>query len=433
MRTEDISTRQFRTSMLDALPGALPQRVVLALVPPLFLVGAWGMWTSHLLATFTTLLLGGLFALSPRMVSLFGTASTGHVLAGAIVSTVVLPVALDDLPAGTLFGLAAVPFITASWLREREGLQWSGGAASIALLLALRFAALGQTTSALWAFSSLAVIASSAGLSLAFRDALRSASNGDTDPRQRSLEKEYQAVLEALETALGSSAKKDRFLSLMSFELRTPLTAIMGYSEMLAEVMEDVGEPEDVEDSRAIQRSSKRLLHVVDDILDLSQVGAGTLELRRAPVDLTAIVRLALDEVHANHPDIVLDTEIAQIGLIMGDYDRLGRIVTNLAEQVLKAAQPGEHVRVLLVGRIRAVSLVLESGPGRLEREDVQRLRDGLQQPVDEKPLHLGLELTVADSLLHTMLGELSIERGQRGQARFIATLPVEPAFGSEG
>jgi signal transduction histidine kinase len=233
--------------------------------------------------------------------------------------------------------------------------------------------------------------------------------------------------------ALGSSARKDRFLSLMSFELRTPLTAILGYSELLSEVLEDVGTEDDVADTRAIETSSRRLLAVVDDIVDLSQIGAGTLELRDAPVDLTAVVNRALDTVRAENPTVQVSAEIARTGLIMGDHERLGRLVSNLVGQVVKGSATGERAHVLLTSRVRAVSLIVESPPDRADGEAIRRLRQGLQQPIDEKPVHLGLELTVADSLARAMGGELSVDRGARGEIRFIVTLAAKPAFATEG
>jgi signal transduction histidine kinase len=416
--------------MLKTLPAALPQRILLSAVPPMTILAGWGWASGHYQVTVAMLLLGSVFAFTPRLVSNRGTSFAGHAAACAWVAAVILPVAIWDAPMGVVLALAGLPFLASAWLSRVEAMQWSTAPMILIGLLAVKAYLKGNVDDAAIAALTVVVLVTSTGMAYAFRDALQVVSS-DTDPRQRGLEREYEAVLEALETALGSSAKKDRFLSLMSFELRTPLTAIMGYSELLGEILEDIGPEHDVRETRAIEASSRRLLHVVDDILDLSQIGAGTLELRYAPVDLAAIVRLALDSTSADHPHVRLNAEIAQTGLIMGDYDRMGRVVSNLAAQAMKGAVRGETVRVLLTGRIRAVSLIVESAPDRAGPEDIKRIRDGLKQPVDEKPMHLGLELTVADSLLRSMQGELSVDRGPRGELRFIATLPIRQAFQS--
>lgn len=431
MRTEEPSTPStLATSMLKTLPATLPTRVVLAMVPPLVIAGAWSVATGTYAVTLSLLALGALLAASPRLVSSYGTYGAGHTLAAGTVAALVLPVAIGDAPI-LLFGcLTLVPFLTAAWLSEKDTMQWSGGTAVLVGLLGARSTLRGTSDDLVTTLGVMVAIGSAAAVALAFRDALQVVSAG-TDPRHRNLEREYQSLLEALESALGSSAKKDRFLSLMSFELRTPLTAIMGYSELLGEVLEDIGTEHDVRETRAIEASSRRLLSVVDDILDLSQIGAGTLELRAAPIDLSAIVHHALETVLAEHPKINVSAEIAQTGLIMGDHERLGRIVSNLVAQVVKGATAGETLHVLLTGRIRAVSLIVESPPDRVEPSDIRRLRDGLAQPIDEKPIHLGLELAVADSLTRTLGGELAIDRGSRGELRFIVTLPVTAAFDS--
>ncbi|MCB9672321.1 MAG: HAMP domain-containing histidine kinase [Alphaproteobacteria bacterium] len=429
MPTEQLTgTRRFRTQVYDVIPGTLPQRALVALSPLLVGTGVWGLLSTNYAATLTMLFLGSLFALSPRLVATQGTAIAGQVLCAAIVAASVLPVAVAGAPAGLLLLLGSVPFVAYAWLGTKDALQWAAGPGAVVALLGVRAGALGDLEAAAWCGVAGLSIASGTGFAYAFRDAMSTASKG-ADPRQPSLEREYHAVLEALEMALGTSAKKDRFLALMSFELRTPLTAIMGYSELLGEVLEDIGTEHDVRETRAIEDSSRRLLHVVDDILDLSQITEGTLELRSAPVDLQAVVKLGLQQAMRDHTSVRLSAEVAQTGLVFADQARVGRLVSNLASQALKGAVAGDTLRVLLTSRVRAASLVVEGPPDRVEHDDVRRLREGLQQPIDERPIQLGLELTMADALLRAMGGDLVIERGPRAQIRFLATLPLEPAF----
>lgn len=430
MPTDQLTstTRMFRSHVVDAMPGALPQRVLLASTPLLLGISAWGLAEGYYVVTSTMLVVGGLFALSPRLVAASGTAITGHVLATVLVTAVILPVAVGGASYALLLLVSMLPFIVYAWLGPREAVQWSLGPAIAMLLLGVKASLRAQPEAAGWAWFAVGALLTTTGFAFAFRDAMTVVSRGQ-DPRNQSLEREYHAVLEALEMALGTSAKKDRFLALMSFELRTPLTAIMGYSELLGEILEDIGDERDVRETRAIQASSERLLHVVDDILDLSQITEGTLELRSSPVDLAAIVRHALQEVRKSHRGVRVSAEIAHTGLVMGDAGRLGRLVTNLAGLSLKGARPGDDVRVLLTSRVRAASLVFEGPPDQFEIEDLRRLKDGLELPVDDRPLQLGLELTMADALLRAFGGELSLERGPRAQVRLIATMPVDPAF----
>src|SRR4029078_4873526 len=83
------------------------------------------------------------------------------------------------------------------------------------------------------------------------------------------------------QTLAEASDHKSRFLANMSHELRTPLNAIIGYSEMLQEDAEDLGQASFVEDLTKINSSGKHLLGLINDVLDLSKMGGGRMELVR--------------------------------------------------------------------------------------------------------------------------------------------------------
>ncbi len=424
---ERTSTRRMWVGMAG-MTRALPQRVLLACSPALLALGVWGWVAGAPVVTVVALAIGSSFAFTPKLVAALGTSMTGQILAAVVVTGVVVPVAVEAAPVEASLGIALLPPIVFAWLSIRDALQWSVGALGVVLFVGLGSALGGSPEDARIAALAAAMLVCTAGLGYAYRAAMVASVHG-IDPREQAVEQAYHAALDALEMALGTSAKKDRFLALMSFELRTPLTAILGYAELLGEVMEEVGSETDVRETRAIETCSRRLLHVVDDILDLSQIPDGTLELRSDPVDLGAVVRAALKQALQAHRSIRLSAEIAQTGLVLGDANRLTRVVMNMVAHALRGATPGDPLRVLLTSRVREVTLVMEGPPDRVEAEDLRRLRDGMRLPIDERPLQIGLELTMADALLRAMGGELHVERGPSAQLRLLARLPVEQAF----
>src|SRR6185369_3550698 len=97
-------------------------------------------------------------------------------------------------------------------------------------------------------------------------------------------------LLEAKEAAEAASKVKSSFLANMSHELRTPLNAIIGYSELLAEDAQDRGDEPSIKDLQKIQAAGKHLLGLINDILDLSKIEAGRMDLYLERVSLARLV-----------------------------------------------------------------------------------------------------------------------------------------------
>ena len=99
-----------------------------------------------------------------------------------------------------------------------------------------------------------------------------------------------EALLRAKDAAVAASLAKSQFLANMSHELRTPLNAIIGYSEMLQEPREDEGQRRSIPDLQKIHAAGKHLQSLIDDILDLSKIEAGKMELFFETFDVAAMV-----------------------------------------------------------------------------------------------------------------------------------------------
>jgi signal transduction histidine kinase len=97
----------------------------------------------------------------------------------------------------------------------------------------------------------------------------------------------------AREEAESANVSKSQFLTAMSHELRTPLNAIIGYSEMLMEEAEDDGRASDIADLQRVLSSARQLLHLINDILDLSKIEAGRMDVTASEFDVAALVNEA--------------------------------------------------------------------------------------------------------------------------------------------
>ncbi len=149
----------------------------------------------------------------------------------------------------------------------------------------------------------------------------------------------------AKEKAENSDKAKSEFLANMSHELRTPLNSILGTISLLQE-MSAAGEQKQMIDTVAI--SSKSLLDIVNDILDLSKIEAGALQLEKIGFDLSYVLRNVIDRLeplaHLKHLTIMPPVETS-VPFVLGDPSRIERVFTNLISNAIKYTDQG-YVRV---------------------------------------------------------------------------------------
>ncbi len=166
----------------------------------------------------------------------------------------------------------------------------------------------------------------------------------------RKSNEELQSLLieldEARAEAVDANEAKSAFLANMSHELRTPLNAIIGYAELLEEDLEDMGINEGIKDLSKIRNAGGHLLALINDILDLSKIEAGRLDLFFESVSVGAFVRdvveLTMPLVERNKNMLVLDVpEDEALGRIWADPTRLRQALSNLLSNAAKFTSGG--------------------------------------------------------------------------------------------
>jgi signal transduction histidine kinase len=181
----------------------------------------------------------------------------------------------------------------------------------------------------------------------------------DITARKRA-EEELRIAKEAAEQA---SLAKSTFLANMSHELRTPLNAILGYGEMLQEEARDLGQDYMITDLRKIHAAGKHLLNLINDILDLSKIEAGKMELFLETAEVSALVRDVVSTIQplVGKQDNTLEVRCPEgIGSIHCDVTKLRQALFNLLSNACKFTDRGTIVlRVTRESRGRDLS----SGP----------------------------------------------------------------------
>jgi len=161
---------------------------------------------------------------------------------------------------------------------------------------------------------------------------------------------ERTAALEASRAELERlNGQKNRLLGTAAHDLRNPLTAVQAFAELLE--AGDLGslDPKQREVLRRIRASSEYMLALVNDLLDVSKIEAGRLELRRAPQDLLAVVReaVATCQLLANPKRITIAvTEADSLPIVFLDRTRIEQVLSNLIGNAIKYSHPGSAVEI---------------------------------------------------------------------------------------
>ena len=235
----------------------------------------------------------------------------------------------------------------------------------------------------------------------------------------------------AVEDAEQANQLKDEFLATVSHELRTPLNAILGWARML-----DAKQlpPDRVEKGIAtIKRNASALSHIIEDLLDVSRIAAGTLRIVSAPVDLIAVSMSALEVVRplamAKKVELWFAPDHRDIKSVDADAGRLEQVIWNLLANAIKFTPDGGRVE-LTVGRAGGVMeiRVADTGQG-MSAEFLPRVFDRFRQAdgaTTRRHSGLGLGLALVRQLVELHRGTVEAQSPGVGLgATFIVRLPI--------
>jgi signal transduction histidine kinase len=231
----------------------------------------------------------------------------------------------------------------------------------------------------------------------------------------------------------AASHHKSEFLANMSHELRTPLNAISGFSQVLRKRLYGEINDKQAEYLDEILASSRDLLTLIDDVLDLSKVEAGQIELDIAPFSLPATLERGLVVVgeRATKGDVrVSFASEPGIDMVSGDERRVRQVVLNLLWNAVKFTPPGGSVDVgatRVNGEVRVS--VADTGPG-IAPDDQARIFEEFQQAAAgrEQREGTGLGLALSKRLVELHGGRIWVESEPGKGSTFLFTLPAPPA-----
>lgn len=247
--------------------------------------------------------------------------------------------------------------------------------------------------------------------------------------RRKRVEK---ALLLAKEEAERASKFKDRFLSTMSHELRTPLNAVLGFSDLLSDPRYGELNERQQRYVNHINTAGRHLLRLISDILDLSKIEAGRMEISSEDLAVTGIFGEVISALRplAEKKTQLLETSVDRDVAVHADATRFKQILLNLAGNAIKFTPEGGRIELTAqkAGNTVQVS-VQDNGPG-IPKEEQRRIFDAFYRlrKSGENVEGTGLGLAITESLVKLQGGALGLESEPGRGSRFYFNLPAAAA-----
>jgi len=247
---------------------------------------------------------------------------------------------------------------------------------------------------------------------------------------EKRIEERTAELALAKERAESADRLKSAFLAAMSHELRTPLNSIIGFTGIVLQGLPGPLNPEQAKQLGMVQASARHLLDLINDILDLSKIEAGQLQVETQPFDARKSVETVMHLVTplAEKKSLRLSADVSpEVGEMTGDRRRFEQVLINLINNALKFTEKG-YVRVeCAVDDCKLVTRVVDTGIG-IKPEDTGKLFQAFQQVdvgLSRNHEGTGLGLSICKRLVEKMGGRIWVESQWGVGSVFAFTLPL--------
>ena len=239
-----------------------------------------------------------------------------------------------------------------------------------------------------------------------------------------------EQLVTATERAEESDRLKSAFLATMSHELRTPLNSIIGFTGILHQGLAGPLNDEQKKQLGMVQNSARHLLELINDVLDISKIEAGQLEITRNPFDLRGSLKKVVNLVFPMAEKKGLPIHLHMTGTLdkfMGDQRRIEQIVINLLNNAIKFTEKGEIRVSCSLQDSKVILSVGDSGIG-IKPEDVETIFKPFRQidtGLSRKYEGTGLGLSITRKLVDMMGGEIQVKSQEGAGSTFSVILPA--------
>jgi signal transduction histidine kinase/ActR/RegA family two-component response regulator len=240
----------------------------------------------------------------------------------------------------------------------------------------------------------------------------------------------YRQAEQRQREAEEAARAKEEFVAVLSHELRTPLGAMLGWVRMLRTRRLDADRA--AQGLETLERNVRLLGRLIEDLLDVSRIVAGKMQLEKRPVDVGPVIEAAVEKLRPDAEGNRVAIEIAAgsgAALVLGDPVRLEQILTNLVSNAVKFTPAGGRVSVKLVRADNEIKIIVRDTGEGIDPQVLPYVFDRFRQVDGTRTRRqggLGLGLAIVRSLTQLHGGTVAAESAGRGAgATFTVALPV--------
>ena len=223
-------------------------------------------------------------------------------------------------------------------------------------------------------------------------------------------------------------AKRNEFISVVVHELKTPISSLKGYTQLLGRRLSRAGDEQSAQLTTRMDQQVNRLTGLVNDLLDVSRIEGGKLQLRKTSFDFDALVDEVMSDVQLTTEQQRLLKEGQTQKTLWGDRERIGQVLTNLLSNAIKYAPNTDEIIVTLASDYQSVTVsVQDFGPGIPEayQKAVFEPFYQIEGPGRHTASGLGLGLAIASDLIKRHNGCIKVESEEGKGTTFTFTLPL--------
>jgi two-component system CheB/CheR fusion protein len=237
-----------------------------------------------------------------------------------------------------------------------------------------------------------------------------------------------EELLNAKKKAESANIQKNQFLANMSHEIRTPMNGVVGFAELLKD--EDLEESDRIQYLEVIDKNSKKLLTLIDDIIDVGKIESGDLKINNNTFELNALLKKLHLEFRANtkpEVDLILDLPNNDTLNIISDEIRLNQVLSNLITNSIKFTKEGNITIGYTVKKNELHFYVRDTGIG-IRKNEIDDIFDRFKQATNnDSAVHggTGLGLAICRGILRLMGGNISVESEFNSGSTFLFSIPL--------